>query len=89
MLIVIGSYHRQLYNVPIFLFPYSAVVKDLMGLCQPQQRGNLMLTVSSGGLEELYDVFIGPLTIFHHLDHSCALIFRFRCISIVPVIWEY
>jgi hypothetical protein len=37
-----------------------------MGLCQPDQRGNLRLTVSSGGLEELYDAFRGPLIIFHH-----------------------
>jgi hypothetical protein len=41
-----------------------------MGLCQPDQRGNLRLTVSSGSLEELYDAFRGPLIIFHHQDHS-------------------
>jgi hypothetical protein len=46
-------------NVPIFGFPYSTVVDDLMGLCQPDHRGNLRLTVSSGGLEELYDSFRG------------------------------
>jgi hypothetical protein len=61
---------REDCNVPIFGFPYSTVVDDLMGLCQPDQRGNLRLTVSSGGLEELYDAFIGPLIIFHHRDHS-------------------
>jgi hypothetical protein len=40
-----------------------------MGLCQLNQRGNLMLLVRLGGLEELYDAFRGLLTIFHHWDH--------------------
>jgi hypothetical protein len=60
-----------------------------MGLCQHDQRGNWMLPVSSGGLEELFDAFRGPLIIFHHRDHSCAVRFRFRCISTILVIWEY
>jgi hypothetical protein len=30
---------------------------DFRGLCQPSRRGNLILLVSSEGLEELYDVF--------------------------------
>jgi hypothetical protein len=47
-------------NVPIFRFPCSTVGDDLMGLCQPDQRGNLRLTMSSSGLEELYDAFKGP-----------------------------
>jgi hypothetical protein len=75
-------------NVPIFEILCSAVGDDFMGLCQPDQKGNLMLLVSSGGLEELYDAFIGPFIIFHHQDHSCAVRFRLCCISTVLVIWE-
>jgi hypothetical protein len=33
-------------------------------LCQPDQRGNLMLPVSSDGLEELYDAFQVRLSSF-------------------------
>jgi hypothetical protein len=51
----VQSLGRKNCNVPIFGFPYSTVVDDLMGLCQPNQRGILMLIVSSGSLEELYD----------------------------------
>jgi hypothetical protein len=46
-----------------------------MGLCQPDQRGNLRLTVRSRILEELYDAFIVLLIIFHHRDHFYAVIF--------------
>jgi hypothetical protein len=60
-----------------------------MGLCQHDQRGDLMLQKRLGGLEELYDAFIGLFIIFHHRDHTCTIRFRFRCISIVLVIWEY
>jgi hypothetical protein len=60
-----------------------------MGLCQPDQRGKLRLTMRSSGLEELYDALGGPLIIFHHHDHSCTVIFQFHCISTVPVIWQY
>jgi hypothetical protein len=55
---------REDCNVPIFGFPYSEVVDDLMGLCQPDQRGNLRLTMNSRSLEELYDSFIGLLSYF-------------------------
>jgi hypothetical protein len=78
------SLGREDCNVPIFGFPYSAVVDDLMGLCQPDHRGNLRLTVSSGGLEELYDSFRGPLIIFHHRDHSCAVSFGSRAFRLFP-----
>jgi hypothetical protein len=37
-----------------------------MGLCQPDQRGKLMLPVSSRGLEELYEAQPSPFIIFHH-----------------------
>jgi hypothetical protein len=40
------SLGREDCNVPIFGFPYSAVVYDPMGLCHPDQRGNVRLTVS-------------------------------------------
>jgi len=48
-----------------------------MGLYQPNQRGNLMLPVSSRGLEELYDAFIDPLISFHHQDHTYTVKFQF------------
>jgi hypothetical protein len=79
------SLGREDCNVPIFGFPYSTVVDDLMGLCQPDHRGNWRLTVILGGLEELYDSFRGLLIIFHHQDHSCAENFRFQSISTIPV----
>jgi hypothetical protein len=60
-----------------FGFPYSTVGYDIMGLCQLDQRANLMLLMSPDGLEELYDAFRGPFIIFHHRDHSCAVKFRF------------
>jgi hypothetical protein len=44
---------------PFFGFSCSAIVDDFLGLCQPDQRGNLMLPVSSDGLKELYDSFRG------------------------------
>jgi hypothetical protein len=75
---------REDCNVPIFGFPYSTVVDDLMCLCQPDHRGNLRLTVSSGGLEELHYSFRGPLIIFHHRDHSCAVSFGFRAFRLFP-----
>jgi hypothetical protein len=82
--IVIIPYHRQLSNIPIFLFPYSAIVNDLMGLFQPDQRSNLRLIVRVYGLEELYYVFqrssyhllsLGSflpsqISISLHFDHS-------------------
>jgi hypothetical protein len=60
-----------------------------MGLCQPDQRSDLRLTMNLGGLEELFDALRGPLIVFNHRDHSCTVRFRFRCISTVLVIWEY
>jgi hypothetical protein len=27
--------------------------------------------------------------VIHHLDHSCAVSFRFQGISTIPVIWEH
>jgi hypothetical protein len=62
-------------NVPIFGFPCSIVGDDFMGLCQPNQRGNWMLPVSSRGLDELYDAFRGLFIIFHYQDNSCAVRF--------------
>jgi hypothetical protein len=46
-----------------------------MGLCQLDQRGDLILPASSRGLEELYDAFRGPLIIFYHQDHTGAVRF--------------
>jgi hypothetical protein len=83
------SLGREDCNVPIFGFPCSAIGDDFMGLRQLDQRGDLMLLASSGGLEKFYDAFRGLLIIFHHQDHTCAVRFRFLCISTVPVIWEY
>jgi hypothetical protein len=80
---------REDGNVPIYGFPYSTVVDDLMGLCQFDQRGNLRLTVGSYCLEELYDAFRGSFIIFHHRDHSYVVRILFCCISTIPVIWEY
>jgi hypothetical protein len=50
------SLGREECNVPIFGFFFSASGDEFTGLCQPNQRGNLMFTVSSDGLEELYDI---------------------------------
>jgi len=83
------SLGREDYNVPIFGSPCFAIRDDFMGLYQHYQRGNWMLPVISRGLEDLFYSFRGPLIIFHHRDHSCAIIFRFHFISIVLVIWEY
>jgi len=43
---------RGMCNVPNFGFHCFAVGDDFMGLCQLDQRGDLMLSASSGGLEE-------------------------------------
>jgi hypothetical protein len=48
-----NKYFGRDYNVPIFGFSYSTVVDDLMDLCHPNHRGNLRLTMSLGGLEDL------------------------------------
>jgi len=45
------------------------LTNDCRGLCQPDQRGKLLLPVS---LEELYDAFKGPLIIFHHQEFTPA-----------------
>jgi hypothetical protein len=66
---------REDYNVPIFQLPYSTVGGDLIGLCQPDQRGKLRLIVIPGGLEELYYSLRSPIIIFHHRYHSCTVIF--------------
>jgi len=59
-----------------FLGSFALQSKNVfIGLCQLDQRGDLMLSASSGGLEELYDAFRGPLIIFYHQDHSCAVRF--------------
>jgi hypothetical protein len=52
------SLGREECNVPIFGFSCSASGDDFRGLCQPNQRGNLILTMILDGLEELYDAFI-------------------------------
>ena len=64
-------------HVPIFRFPCSTAGDDFKDLCHPDQRGNLMLTVSSDSLEELYDAQLGLFIIFHHRDHPYTIRFRF------------
>jgi hypothetical protein len=60
-----------------------------MGLCQPDHRGKLRLTVSSGGLEELYEAQPSPFIIFHHQDHFHIVRSWFRGIPTIPINWEY
>jgi hypothetical protein len=75
--------------LPIFGFPCSTVGGDLLGLCQPDQRGKLRLTVSSGSLEELDEAQTSPFTIFHHWDHFCTVRSWFCGILAIPVILGY
>lgn len=44
-------------NVPGFGFSSSAVVTDILGLCQHDPRGVLVFPMSSDGLEELNGAF--------------------------------
>jgi hypothetical protein len=44
------SLGREDCNVPIFGFPCSVVGDDLMGLCQLDQRGDLMLPMKAQGV---------------------------------------
>jgi hypothetical protein len=67
------SLGREDCNVPIFGFPCFTVGGDLMGLCQPGQRGKWRLTGGSGELEELYEAQPSPFTLFHHQDHFCTV----------------
>jgi hypothetical protein len=74
------SLGREDCNVPIFGFSCSASGDEFWGLCQPDQRGNLILPVSSDGLEELYDAFncysssgsllCSQFSVPRHFDHS-------------------
>jgi hypothetical protein len=64
-------------DVPIFGFSCSASGDDFQGLCQHDRSGDLMLPVSSEGLEELYDSRPGLFIIFHHRDHSNLLCSHF------------
>jgi hypothetical protein len=73
-------------NVPIFGFPCSAVGDDFQGLCQPRQKGEVMLSVSLEDLVELYEGQPSPFTIFHHRDHFRTVCSCFRGISTIPVI---
>jgi hypothetical protein len=51
-------------NVPIFGFPCSTVGDDPMGLSQPDQRGNLRLTVILGVLRSYMMLFEVHLSCF-------------------------
>jgi hypothetical protein len=83
------SLGREDCNVPIFGFPCSAVGGDLLGLCQPDQRGKLRLTMSSSALEELDEAHPSPFTIFHHWDHFRTVHSWFRGIPMIPIILGY
>jgi hypothetical protein len=67
------SLGREDCHVPIFGLPYYTVGDDFWGLCQPGQRGEVMLPMSSEGLEELYEAQPSPFIIFHHQDHLCIV----------------
>jgi hypothetical protein len=75
MILDSGDDSLRHYNchVPIFGLPCYTVGDDFWGLCQPGQRGEVMLPVSSEGLEELYGAQPIPFIIFHHRDHFCTV----------------
>ena len=77
---------REDCNVPIFGFPYSTNIGDLVILCHLGYTSKVRLIMSLGNLGDLYGVQASPFIIFYHQDHFRTVRSCFHGVPTISVI---